>query len=233
MPRVLTWRILACAAVCTASLAVSLPSTANAYIGIAYMTGSLFHGTTLNVRTDTLYTPNWPGERIRQSNWVLNNQTGNFIEAGIFSGTLSADCSTPSPRAYWADKRPNSSYYCHEGGGANYFTYYGDTIVYNGGNNDWSVGVGAFTGTSTNSITSPNQIEAGTETSNTSSQGCSAARDLYWYDAYGNAHEGWRDTSFGPAIISQSNPPSAYFVDSPTSVSYPSWLRSYINYSGC
>jgi len=164
---------------------------------------------------------------------VVNSSQGTYIQAGMFMGNLGVDgcpADTPVVQFFWLDKRPNSAEYCHvDGSGPSFGTYYGTTIFQeSSGGSTWAVGVGPWYGKSTDSLTSENYIEVSTFTNASGSQldACDYARGLAWYDGYGHLHDGWHDT-YGDAVIEQTEPPYAYFHDSPLSPDYPSWFRAY------
>jgi hypothetical protein len=214
-----------------------LPAAAlgtNSY-GIAIFYGQNHHGTIMDIRTNSMSVPNVNTDAIANDSWVINTDTSpiEFIEAGIAKGNVTyQNCNLVLSRSsfFWADLRPNSAYYCHYGAVASFGTYYNDEIHYLG-SGKWSVEVGSLSGTSTDSLTSESQDNAGLEETTQSGVSCGSSSSLSWFNGADGLQTGWTDEEFGDAHIpavgqpGQDAPPYAYWV------SQPNWLRAYSNTS--
>lgn len=203
---------------------------ANRY-GIAVFKGANHHGTQISVETSSMNVPNTKTDAIANDNWVINTNTNpiTFIEAGIAKGNVSfMQCKLTLSRSsfFWADFRPNGTYYCHSGAVATFGTSYDDRIHYEG-NANWTVDIGTLTGTSRSSLTSENEDNAGLEETTSAGTSCGHSTNLSWFDGVGNLHSGWTDEEFGDATISQNKPPYASWTNQPHA------LKAYSNDSSC
>ena len=201
-------------------------ATANRY-GFAYLYGSYFRGSFLNLRSDALAVGSSSTDVVGNLSWVINTNSSplQFIESGLVYGNATyGNChAIVTPHSFfWADQRPDGSYNCHPGGAFSQGNYYGTTIFERAAHGStWSVGVGPLSGTSYPSLTTANLIETGTEESTSDALSCSSSKDMQWYDSGGTLHSGWHDSSNGDALLYADNPPGIYWVNT------PNWLRSY------
>jgi hypothetical protein len=226
------WRIALLAVLIALAVLGLVPGAALAnFYGIARFFGTNHRGTNIQVRTDSMSVPNVNTDAIANDSWVINTNASptQFIEAAIAKGNVTyGNCNLILSRAsfFWADQRPNSNYYCHSGAVASFGTYYSDIINYQG-SGTWNVTIGSLSGTSSNSLTSENEDDAGLEETTQQGVSCGSSSSLSWYDGNNTQHSGWTDSQYGNAQISSQNgnPPSAYWV------SQPNWLRAYSNTS--
>lgn len=141
-----------------------------------------------------------------------------WIESGIIEGTFCSsnpNANNPcpsgnvytvtSPTYFWTDDRPNGGgYHAHLGGAAT-LPFDAGAVIFNQGGGKWLVSGGDVEGTSTNNFTSSNELEAGTETTNTATASvCSDQSGLEWRDSSGTFNDDWPG-----AGLDVDNPPYA------------------------
>jgi hypothetical protein len=139
--------------------------------------------------------------------WVIETGNGGtwneWVEAGaeIGAGSTGSNPQTGSggtatyyanPTYNWADVNTGGVYYEHWWAMSNapYSTYFTTQILHAGGGT-WDVNVAGNTGTSTNNLSSMNQVAAGGETNDpTNGKVCVHDSSLQWIDTNGVAHSG-------------------------------------------
>lgn len=159
-------------------------------------------------------------------NWDISDSSAQYwVEAGIIKGTYCCNNYAATPSFFWGESRPGVGFASHQGGAATLNTYYYDKIRDLGGGS-WSVNVGTLAGTSTNTFTTSQLVETGSEIATQDASVCSSQKDMGWWDAMGTHHSGWKDDQGYPTFVND-DPPYVRWI------ARPSWLREYANFSPC
>lgn len=221
-------RVLAVGVFIAALCAFWFPGVASAnYYAFAQLssTGN-FKGTQLSLKSAILTVPNLSTDFADNDSWVDKDGSVNYwIEAGLIKGTFCCTHEATETSFFWADSRTNGGgFNSHLGPHTTLNTYFNDQILYQGSGN-WSVNVGGYTGTSTNTFTNSSYIQTGTEVTTTQAEACANQTNLGWWDSSLTFHSGWSDTSSGQATLYQDSPPNASWIDR------PNHLDDWINYS--
>jgi hypothetical protein len=92
-----------------------------------------------------------------------------WVEVGLISGVATGGCTGTSRRFFWADHRPNSQYFCHDGANITFGSVYTVSVRW-AGNATWNVWEGCTEYDSTPNDCCSYGLEAGVESLDNSDQ---------------------------------------------------------------
>lgn len=168
--------------------------------------GSGFHGLRGDVRVNCLHVSSATTQFINQEMWLIQSPTSNYwVEVGITVGPIRTPSGTviaKDPHYFWADSRPSGGgYWEHDWNLASEGTYE-HAEIYSIGDREWKVTeAGHSSASKGNFAGAARQLEAGTESTDTTNIGEGSVSSLGYQTLTGSWVNNWNSSISGGAEL--------------------------------